>query len=1216
MTFVQRRHSKRDPASRPVALSQLPTAPAEAQQAQLRQALHRHTRRPVTAQRQAVQAPLMAATLDRQEAQRLQRERQAVQVQLGALPAGSERPPAPVVRPVPVKPATPDEWVTVLRHRAEEIEGQRLDSRAFGAFQTLQRQVAQQLAQGFRTDRGNAQARYASYGEQLATLQRHALSAPVARVVMGLVPQAERLPLQRATDEALQSLQTQEQAARHFETVQALQRHLAELDAEDTQPVLARIQARWGTGKPLPEAIRRHLEQGLNHDLSRVRIHDDAEADKLAKGVNAIAFTTGADIFFRAGHFNPNTQSGLELLAHEVTHTVQQSQGRVGSGIDPDAGLESEARAMGAKLAQVMPSPKSLMPPVAHRSGPHAPGVYSQQAALGRVQAGAARQLSLKPLLDLQPGGWQRSTGHLAVQRFDLSSLNPVTAVQNGAAAIVNKGKDLIASGLSRLPGYRELCLAFGRDLVTGQTISGSADSILTALTNWVPGPLKDILRALRETRVVDKAWQWFQGQLGKLNLSGVLGEVAGAIKAADLGKARSAVTSRISGVKSLILGCADHIAGIAMTALSAGLGPLGKKIMAGLRGAKGSVVQILKDPARFARNLVEAVKGGFKRFSTNAPKHLQRGVGQWLTGSTGISFPAKFDLQGVFLTALSVMGLTYQAMRGKLVKALGSGGAQKVSAAERTVEVLQSLKGGLDKAQEMKAEQGSTGKAVQDGIKTEVTNSLVLAGIQKVVTMLVPGGGLISAIIGAFQTVQVVVQQAAQIGQVITSGLSSVAAVAAGNISGAVGAIDRTLGGMIPIALTWLGKVAGLGNFGTKVKAVIQRVRGRLDRVVDKIVAKVKGLIEKLTGKRPGAADTKKADSKTSAGARTPVELTLSFAGHTLFVKQAAAPVLDMASRRDTLSYKVGRHGSVIKGLQKTLPADSDGYRLLDTQFGELRAIGTADKHLRKLLKQPVDADSQVSLRITQSSRTLVSQIQGFLKRHQLPDIGDGLEAWLKAFKESKAREHGEFEPQNLKLSTDGQTILISYTTKTGKGFQTTVARSGHTTSTKGFNLALTSLGRGRTGDPSNKLKNYDHNSAHVLANWFGGSGYRRSLNLVTTSDHFNKIVMGEREKQIVEWVKANKIVLFDLQVDVDWGQVSEEAVIVKIIDQIKGLYGLTGATLTKTERSLANRIARFKPLLKAVEDVVYRAGGQDTGGVRKNMRPLSTGADQWLRT
>ncbi|WP_229779670.1 eCIS core domain-containing protein, partial [Deinococcus knuensis] len=100
------------------------------------------------------------------------------------------------------------------------------------------------------------------------------------------------------------------------------------------------------------EAIQRHLEQGLNHDLSRVRIHDDAEADKLAKGVNAIAFTTGTDIFFQAGQFNPNTQSGLELLAHEVTHTVQQSQGRVGTGIDPDTGLEDEARLSGARLAR------------------------------------------------------------------------------------------------------------------------------------------------------------------------------------------------------------------------------------------------------------------------------------------------------------------------------------------------------------------------------------------------------------------------------------------------------------------------------------------------------------------------------------------------------------------------------------------------------------------------------------------------------------------------------------------------------------------------------------------------------------------------------------------------------------------------------------------------------------------------------------------------
>ncbi|MVN88499.1 hypothetical protein GO986_17290 [Deinococcus sp. HMF7620] len=855
---------------------------------------------------------------------------------------------------------------------------------------------------------------------------------------------------------------------------------------------------------------------------------------------------------------------------------------------------------MGTKLAQVMPSPKTLMPP-----SPHAPGVYSKPAALQRVQDGTVQRFALKPLYDLQLQ---------TVQRWGNPFSWAADKVKDGAQAIADKGKAVIAGALTALPGYRELCLAFGKDLVTGKTMAGDPNSILETLAGWVPGPLKDVLKALNETNAIPKAWTWFKAELGKLDLGGALSEIASAIGKADLGAAKSAVTRRISGVKSLIVGSARKIAEIGLTALTAGLGPLGQQIMAKLRGAGDVIIQVLKNPVKFAQNLVQAVKGGFKTFSANAPKHLQNGIGQWLTGSTGIAFPVKFDLQGVFLTALSVMGLTYQAMRGRLVKAMGPGGQEKVSKAEATVQVLQTMKGGLHKADEMNAQQGGVGQEISSGIKSEVTKSLVVAGVQKLVTMLIPGGGFINAIIGAFQTVQTVVQQAAQIGAVITNALGSISAIAAGNISGAVGFIDRALGGAIPVALAWLGKVVGLGNFGGKVRTIINKVKGKLDQVLDKIVVKVKGLIEKLTGKGPG----KKAGSKTPAGSQKqkPVELTLAFAGHTLFVKQAAVPVLDMASKRDTLSHKVGRHNSVIRATQKTLPADSDAYRLLETQFGELRAIGAADKELRNLLKKPVDADSQVSLQIPQSSRNLVSQIQGFLKRHQLPDIGDGLEAWVKNFKESKAKEHSEFEPQNLKLSTDGQQIIISYTTKTGKGFQTTIARSGHTTRTEGFNLALTSLGRGKTGDPSNKLKNYDHNSAHVLANWFGGSGYKKSLNLVTTSDHFNKMVMGEREKQIVEWVKASKIVQFNLRVDVDWGQVSEEAVIITIMNQIKGLYGLTGTALNKTERRLANAVARFKPVLKAVEDVVYRASGQDTGGTKKTMPPLSTGADQWLRT
>ncbi|WP_233218895.1 eCIS core domain-containing protein [Deinococcus arcticus] len=283
---------------------------------------------------------------------RLAVQRQAVREQLAALPQVEAAPIQRAAQSVPAKPQSPADWVTVMRHQAEQVEGKSLDTRQYAQFTALQRQVANTLVQGFCSDRGPAQARYDTYGEHLATLQRHEISAPVSRVVLGMVPAGERLALQRAVDTAVQRYEAEAALSATAAQRQTLQRQLAELDAEATQPVLQRIQARRGAGNPLPEAIQRHLEQGLNHDLSRVRIHDDAEADMLAKGVNAIAFTTGTDIFFQSGRFNPNTQSGLELLAHEVTHTVQQARGLVGPGVDPDAGLEAEARTMGGTSFQ------------------------------------------------------------------------------------------------------------------------------------------------------------------------------------------------------------------------------------------------------------------------------------------------------------------------------------------------------------------------------------------------------------------------------------------------------------------------------------------------------------------------------------------------------------------------------------------------------------------------------------------------------------------------------------------------------------------------------------------------------------------------------------------------------------------------------------------------------------------------------------------------
>ena len=102
-----------------------------------------------------------------------------------------------------------------------------------------------------------------------------------------------------------------------------------EMDTEEDDYLARRIESLSGGGSSLDENTRGKLERGLGSSLAGVRIHTGEEADHLSREMHAVAFTTGQDIFFRSGLFNPHTPEGLRLLAHEATHTVQQSHGAV-----------------------------------------------------------------------------------------------------------------------------------------------------------------------------------------------------------------------------------------------------------------------------------------------------------------------------------------------------------------------------------------------------------------------------------------------------------------------------------------------------------------------------------------------------------------------------------------------------------------------------------------------------------------------------------------------------------------------------------------------------------------------------------------------------------------------------------------------------------------------------------------------------------------------
>jgi Domain of unknown function (DUF4157) len=77
-------------------------------------------------------------------------------------------------------------------------------------------------------------------------------------------------------------------------------------------------------GQTLDSETRAFLEPRFGHSFGDVRVYADGQADQLAREYQARAFTVGQDVFFRDGEYDPNSPGGLGLLAHELTHTIQQ----------------------------------------------------------------------------------------------------------------------------------------------------------------------------------------------------------------------------------------------------------------------------------------------------------------------------------------------------------------------------------------------------------------------------------------------------------------------------------------------------------------------------------------------------------------------------------------------------------------------------------------------------------------------------------------------------------------------------------------------------------------------------------------------------------------------------------------------------------------------------------------------------------------------------
>jgi hypothetical protein len=125
-------------------------------------------------------------------------------------------------------------------------------------------------------------------------------------------------------------------------------------------------------GSALDASVRGDMESRFGQDFGDVRVHSGADAHAAAVGLSAQAYTVGSDIVFQQGRYDPGSAEGAHMLAHELTHVVQQRNGPVdgtdnGSGVAVSDPGDSFERAASANADHIMSMPASMPAPSAQR---------------------------------------------------------------------------------------------------------------------------------------------------------------------------------------------------------------------------------------------------------------------------------------------------------------------------------------------------------------------------------------------------------------------------------------------------------------------------------------------------------------------------------------------------------------------------------------------------------------------------------------------------------------------------------------------------------------------------------------------------------------------------------------------------------------------------------------------------------------------------------
>lgn len=704
----------------------------------------------------------------------------------------------------------------------------------------------------------------------------------------------------RMADKVMRAPAPSGEKLQHKATQQVMRKDSGGAPAVDAATQSA-IGSKMTGGQPLSSDVRDFMEPRFGADFSAVRVHSDTESASLSNRLSARAFTYQNHVFFSGGQYQPGTSEGKQLLAHELTHTLQQGQAVQRSAEVSSTASTPQIQRLGvqdaldyfADKAHYLPGFRMLsivlgFNPINRRSTDRSaanilraliellPGgaliaqaldnhgvftragtwVEQQLATLGDIGSDIVASLggfidSLKwsDVLHLD-GVWER-----AKAIFTLPVARLMAFAVNAAAGLMSLIKQAILRPLAALAegtaAYDLLKAVLGQDPITGDLVPRTPQNLIGGFMKLIGQ--EEVWQNIQKSNAIGRAWAWFQGAL-----NGLMGFVRSV--PVQIVETLSSITWQdvitLAGVFAKVGKTLLSVAGQFFSWAGAQVVSLLEIIFAVvapnavpyIKKAQGAFHTIIQQPIAFAGNLVRAGKVGFELFASNIGAHLKTALIKWITGplgEAGVYIPNAFSLVEIVKLVLSVLGLTWQNIRAKLVKIIPD---PVLTVLEKTASVLVTLvrDGPVAAWQEIKNELSELKDSMIAKVTEMITTEVVKAAVVKLVSMLNPAGAVIQAIIAVWKTISFFIEKINQIAAVVASFIDSIADIAAGQVTGAAKKVEQTMANTLTVVIAFLAKFAGLGNIPDKLVGIIKKIRAPIDKGLDKIVAWLGNLLNK----------------------------------------------------------------------------------------------------------------------------------------------------------------------------------------------------------------------------------------------------------------------------------------------------------------------------------------------------------------------------------